>query len=784
MPLYPRLRAHPLLAALGLALVVALAALAGTVWLVKGDEARLGRSFSWVLSRYLDRPVRVDLVKTDGRTYIELRGIRVPPAGEWTSDLRAQQVRLEGAFIPLALFPQGRHLSVQVVSTTLVMAPRTEPFSLPAKPTLETAWSAVRWLLEWPAGATFSLQGGELRSEGRTAHFDLTGEKTPEGQALFTLTARGSSPATSLTLKGTGNVSADTLALRLSAEGDPRALGPLWPEALSPVTRLDALATLRVPGSELLDLAGEATLRLDAAATPVALTLSASYYPASAQADISRLTVAWGDVLTLQASGQAEALSDSPRLSLRVAGTIEGSPVLASLRVSPADKKLQSVVQLSQPDLQRWLRRFGHPQGLARDLVVRAAGAQLAADVTWSPEGEVEWSRIRAQLDRVALTRDGLALSAPVLRVIATVAPGGEGDELIAEGWLFAQPLEIQAFGLREQMAARADAQIRLDRKRPWSGIRSLQRAGGALSTPEGEAIVQATFRSPEALELLVPRLDRLPQMVPGLTYSLRGSARVSGRLRWPAEGPHFRGEAHLEMPRATLRELGAEIANVSASLPVGYGEDGSLNPGTVTIESLRVHGVAFDGFRASAQLRNGFLDLPEATYVHYGGRGTGWVQAELANPDLPIRFRFEADGVDLSQFVAEYGLKAARVSGRARYVVGLIHTRKQGAEAAGRLWVDDPGGVVSIDVLKSLLSHAPEGPLGLIRDTLEGLSEFPYSSLTGEISMAQGETRIDLNLQGRKRFGIFPPRIQAITIQNLPLSFVVKVLSPQRRDR
>jgi hypothetical protein len=780
---HPRFNARLILIALGLVTQTALATALRAAWLLGGAAARLGRSLSWMLSRYLERPIQIKGVRTDGHSYIELREVRVPSTGQWSSDLLAREVRVEGAFLPLALFPRGRHLSVRVVSTTVSVAPGTEALAPPTEAALERVRKKVRTLLTWPATAAFSLTGGEIRSGGQTIRFDLTGEKSADGQAAFTLTAYRS-PEARLIVKGVGAASGETLGLRFSAEGDPQALGSLWPVTLSPGAQLRALLNVRLPGPELLDLAGEATLTPVSGPRPATLALSASYYPASAHADISQLILTWGEAVALEASGRAEALNGSPRLALRGRGRVEETPVQASLLVNTAERKLQTVARVSGADLRRWLHRLGDTRRLPRNLEVRADTAQVAADLAWSAEGEVEWSRIRGQLDRVEVSRGGARVSAPTVRLITTVAPGG-GDEMIAEGWLFAQALDARAFGVKEPMAVKANARLRLDRKRPWSGIGLFEGGGGSLSTPAGETIVEGTLRSGGNVELLAPDLGRLPQLVPNLTYALSGNARVVGRLAWSPEGaPQFLGEARLQMPRASVRELGAEIGDVRVSLPISHGTETRPSPGAVTMESLNIHGVGFRRFRAVAQLRNGLLDLPDATYVHYGGTGRGWVQAELANPDLPIRFRFEGERLDLTRFFEEYGLKAARVSGTARYVVGLIHTRQNGAEAAGRLWVDEPGGVVSIDVLRSLLSHAPEGPMGLVRDTLEGLSEFPYKSLSGEISMAQGETRIDLSLQGRERFGIFPPKIRAINIQNLPLSFVVKVLGSQRRDR
>ena len=233
------LRAHPVLLAAGLLLGLGVVVVLLGILFIGRDERRAGRILSAILSERLGHPVRITRVATDGTSYLTLAGIRVPPSGPWTSELTIREIRVEGRLLRLLVSPGGQHLRVRVVSTSLTVEQAAAPAALPTGAALEQLRGFVTRLLHWPASGAFTLSGGELRVHGQLTRFDLAGEKSGDGRLALRLTA-GSEPGPALVIAGAGSVTGDVLELRLTANGDPRALGGLWPAAL-----LDALGRAR-----------------------------------------------------------------------------------------------------------------------------------------------------------------------------------------------------------------------------------------------------------------------------------------------------------------------------------------------------------------------------------------------------------------------------------------------------------------------------------------------------------------------------------------------------------
>lgn len=789
----PGLRARPALLTAALLLSLGVLVVALGIFFIGRDERRAGRILSAILSERLGHPVRIARVATDGTSYLTLTGVRVPAAGAWSGNLSVREIRVEGRLLRLLVSPGGQHLRVRVVSSSLTLEAAGAPPAFPTGGALEQLRAAALRLLRWPATAAFQLAGGELRVQGQLTRFDLSGDKSADGRLALRLTA-GSEAGRTLIVEGAGSVTGDGVELRLTASGDPRALGGLWPATLLTAEQLSGEAMLRLPGRSLLELAGQVTLTRQGAGPPLAVSASASYAADDGRVDLARVAVRRGSSLALEGSGTLSGLTGSPRLALSVDGSAEGARVRGSLELDTGGRTASSVVRLGEAQLRRWLGAFGVADRLPPDLDGQVAAGQLTAELSWGQGPVLQSARLSARLDRAVVTWGQVRLAAPVLELLGNVSPRG-ADSLLAESSVVARAVDVRLAGVAHQLAATAQLRFHLPRSEPWRGLDVPDRVGLTLSDAAGPAIVQASAASAGegsvserqyALTLSVPDLGRLPQLLPGLSYALTGSTRLDGRLAWSRTGAlRFLGEAQVQIPRASFPELGAELTGLVGSLPVWHGVEGTPPRGSVTVEALTAYGVAFQRLSAPAQVQDGVLNLPETAYVHYGGTGAGWVQADLGDPALPIRFRFEGSNVDVARFFAESGFQAARVTGRARYVVGLIHSRAFGVEVAGQFHVEPPGGVVSIDVLKNLLAGAPEDPLGVVRKTLEGLSEFPYKSLEGQLYMDQRDTRLSLSLQGRERLGIFPPKIRAINIENLPLSRVVRVLGPQmRRDR
>ncbi len=787
------LRAHPVLFGLSACLVLIVVGVALAVFIIGRDERRAGRALSAFLTERLGHPVEIAGAATDGTSYLTLTGIRVPPAGMWRTDLAIREIRIEGPLHRALLKPGGRHFRVRVVSTSITLAEAAEPPAPPTAATLEQIGRLVTGLLEWPAALTVGLSGGELRAHGQVTRFDLAGEKSPDGKLAVRLVAQSGSGLV-MNVEGTGAMLDRVLTLRLTAEGDPRALGGIWPSALSAMKHLSGVVMLQLPRSTLLDLDAQATLTPLDGGAPLSVSARAAYSPDDGRLDLPKLAVGWGPSVTLSGSGSASELNARPRLALKLEGNVAGSPLTASLDLHAGDRRLTSEVHMRQAKLRPILEQVGLGDRIPLNLDGQVGSAQITTELLWAPDGGVRSARARGHLERIVVERGDLKLSAPAADLVTTLTPAS-ADRLQADSSFAAQALDARIGGQTHRVAARSEIRHLLSRSAPWHELGLPERVVLALSRPDGAPILQATATpmsrerpSSEqqfSIQASLPDLSRLPQLVQGVAYEATGSVRLDGRLAWAAGGaPRFQGEADVKIPRLAFPRFEAVVSELAGRIPVWYGVEGNAPFGTVTIQSLSTHGIGVSGFSSPAQFQDGILNLPEATYVHYGGTGRGWVQASLTDPALPVRFRFEGSRVDLGRFFGETGFQAAKVTGQARYVVGLIFSREFGAEAAGEFHVDPPGGVISIDVLKRLILSAPESPLGIVRETLEELSEFNYKSLEGQLFMDRQETHVSLSLRGKERLGIFPPKIRAINIENLPLSRAMKLLGPHlRRD-
>lgn len=789
MSLLSRLRARPVLVALGVCITLLLV-VASLAAVVVFDERRAGRVLSAILTQRLGRPIRIARVATDATRSARLTGVRVPPTGSWSADLFIQEIRLEGPLLRLLLRPGGQHVEVRVVSTSLSLAAAGAPVMLPGASALDRIREFATRLLSWPATATFALSGGELRVQDQITSFDLVGEKAADGRISLRLTARSQAGA-SMVLEGLGSEAGGLLVIRLTAEGDPRAFAGAWPAELPAIKGVTGVMTLELPGRSLVNLTGQVTLTPVLEASPVSLSTSASYYPEEGRLGLQALAARWGPEFTVEGSGEVRRLLASPRLELDLRGKAETSPFRASLELDMGAQIAKSVLRVDRVRLRRWLSRFGLAAQLPEDVEVESAGIDVATEIAWTPEAGLRSARVEAELDRPVVSRGRLRIAASSVELRASALPRGE-EELVAESSMIARSVDARFNGELHKLAATAETRFELPRSELWRSMGIPTRLKFTLSDKEGAPILtmdgesldeRQDSRLDRKLRVSLPDLGRLPPLIARLKYDLTGSADLEARLSWSPDGRlRAQGEVALEIPSGAFPELDVNLTALRGRVPIGHHLEGTVPWGTISIRSLAAYGVTFENFAGRAQIEDGFLNLPEFRYAHYGGTGIGWVQADFADPALPIRARVEGSKVDLAQVLADFGPQAGKVSGLAAYVVGLSRTRSVGLEVGGQFRVEPPGGVVSIDVLRDLLADAPEGPLGVVRETLKGLSEFRYRSLSGELYMDQRETQVSLSLQGRKRFGIFPPKIRAITIDNLPLSRVVRILGGQTR--
>jgi hypothetical protein len=84
-------------------------------------------------------------------------------------------------------------------------------------------------------------------------------------------------------------------------------------------------------------------------------------------------------------------------------------------------------------------------------------------------------------------------------------------------------------------------------------------------------------------------------------------------------------------------------------------------------------------------------------------------------------------------------------------------------------------GGTVTIELLDRLLAYAEADPTGVVKRALGNLRAFDYKAADMTVRSAADDVRVNLSLQGRERFGIFPPRVKEINVRDMPLGFLAR---------
>jgi hypothetical protein len=750
MSFRPRLKAHPLLAVLGLSVLAALAAVTGAVWFIRGDEVRLGRSLSWILSQYLDRPILIERVKTDGHSYIELRGIRVPPGKYWGGALEIRELRVEGGILPV-VFPRGRTVSVVAVSTSVILAKETAPLTPPAPDTLTSIRSAVLRFLDWPAVVSLEMKGGELRSGNATLSFDLRGEKSGDGKLVLRLDLRGAGDPPTLTIEAVGAAIGRDVRFTVHAQGDLGRLGPFWPPPLPALGRITAAVDLALSPTPELDVTGTLTTSPTSAGSSEPLTagFAARYRPRVKRVDLSRLVLERGPALQLDLTGSAEELDKAPRLMIKAAGTVDKSRLTGDAIYSGIAGELTAKLELRPFVAGPLLEHFGYARP-AFEITARSARLTLQGRAHGNDRARVEGTLgLEGVKSPPSLTR------APIRAVLRFGGILSRRDGRVSLATLDTGELSLAS---------------------PTADI-------GSVTTRTQARSGRTAGPWPLAVEARIPDLSRLPPLET-VPLTLSGDARAEGTIDWTDSGPRFAGQLTAYVLKGEV-DVGGPlvISDLRVSLPLAWGGKEEAPAGTITAESLSAFGLALRQIGSPARMRGSTLSLPEITYLHYGGSGKGYAEAELAGAAVPLRARLEGEGVDLTKLTTEYGLTVGRITGKIRYLLVAQYAQARGLVAVGQVASDPPGGEVNIDALKKLLSYAEGDPTGILRRTLESLSVFSYDSLTGNIRIGPQGGRVSLSLEGKKRLGLFPGRVRAINFENVPLSLLAKTFGQPRRD-
>ncbi len=747
MGLRSRLGRHPALASVtgGLLLLVLVALAAG--WYALGEEHRTARLLSRFLSRQAGIPIRVERARVEAAR-LTLRGVSVPPGEHWSGSLEIRELRVEGGVLPV-VFPSGQAVSVVAVSTSVMLAKEPAPLTAPAAHTLTGLRSAVLRLLDWPAVVSLEMKGGEIRSGEATLSFDLKGEKSGDGKLLLRLDLGLPGDPPALTVEVRAATVGQDVRVAVSAEGNPRRLGPFWPSTLPAPRRISIDGDLALSETPELGITAALTAVPADGENPMATRLAARYRPTARRVDLPVLALQWGPALTLDLTGSAEELDKAPRVTVKVAGTMDGSRVTGDATYAAVSGGLQARLDLRPFAAGPLLERFGYSRPAVE---VKAGSAGLTL------EGVVEGKdRVRLQ---GALGLEGV--EAPPwttgARLRANLRFGGTLSRRDGR-------ITLAALDRGELVFASTGGDIGL------LAVRSRWRSGGTGGL------------GPLAVEGGIPDLSRLP-VFEAFPIKLSGDARLEGTLDWTGSGLRFAGNLTAQVPKGEVNVGGPIVlSGLRASVPLAWGAGEEAPAGTVMAESLAAFGFVLRRLVSPALMRGSVVSLPEIRYVHYGGSGKGSAQAELGGAAVPLRMRLEGEGVDLATLAREYGLTVGRITGKVHYLLVLQHSQAHGLGAGGHVASDPPGGEVAIDALKKLLAYAESDPTGILRRTLESLSVFSYESLAGDIRVGPQGGRVNLSLEGRKRFGLFPGPVRAINFQNVPLSILVKTFGQPRRD-
>ncbi len=728
-------RRHPILLSLGALVLLASAVAALAAWYLLGEERRSGRLVSKLLTREAGITVSVERAKAEGASRLVLYGLHIPPGSHWTGDVRVRELRIDGGVMPV-LFPRGRGLSVVAVSTSVTLAEEKTPIKPPTADALETVRRLVVQMIEWPAVLSLRLEGGELRSGDEVFTFDLTSEKTATGALTVAASVSPPGGAPALRLKLAGGTAGDQVALRLGVEGEPARLGAFWPSALPALSRVSIEADGRLrPGGDL-ELTGRASASPPGGGPPLSAEFASAYRAGATRLDLLRLALSRGEQVRLAGTGRVEWAHETPQVALDLGGTVEGSPLRLTGEYTGSTGAIAARIEAEAVDARRLLAAAGMAAPPV-DLAARRVSSTLS--------GGVDSERVRLAVDASFAGLEAPKLLRGVgfdgsLRAEATLLRGASGIELAALG-----PTTL-----------------------------TLARAGAPVLAATARSRGRAAW--PLALDVTLADLSRLPPWS-SLPAALTGRAAIIGEL----DHGRFKGDLTAELPRVEVRFASPIVAtNTRVAIPIDWGTAASARIGSVSVGRLEAYGFALNRLASSARFAEGRLLLSDIEYVHYGGRGSGWIEVAVDHRPLPLRVRIEGEHIDLATLVREHGLTVAKLSGAVRYLIVFQHSTARGLTAVGQVTSEEGGGEIGIEPLEKLLNSARvQGEsTGLLRQTLQNLRVFKYSLLDAEVRVTRDGGHINLLLEGKKRLGIFPAPVKAINFSNVPIALLARTFA------
>ena len=531
-------------------------------------------------------------------------------------------------------------------------------------------------------------------------------------------------------------------------------------------------AVLRLPGTALPASAAGLDVRLRGIETKLALEPKEGGAAARGElrgeqielagVPLGPLTAPWrvdldsaGGVSRVELTGLTARVLGAP-----VRGTVayDAARARADARLEADGVPLQTLVR------ERWPGWLG-PTDQLRAGSVRVDVAGL------DPRG---WSdgRVDAEIRTLALRQPEGEASVDLARIRASVQSG------TATIGLEAQRLRgtLPAF---EGQLPRVDGSA--DVVREGTGV-SLSRAALVGRDGQGRDMFQVDLRStaspagPVRLAARVPALERLAPLWPSVPRQVTGSATLE------LEAPDLRFSAY--EGRMALQVVGAELLggklslrDVSADVPVRRGKGGTTagrSPGgSLTVNEAIGYGVVLYDIKGRPTLADDRLTLEDLRYGLYSGQGQGTIEVDLTAATPAVQGRFTGEGVRIDEFIAAYGIRGGTMTGLMRYDLTMRY-RGNRLGADGGFQVPE-GGTVTIELLDRFLEYASADPTGVVKRALGNLRAFDFKSADATVRTASDDIRVSLSLQGRERFGIFPPRVKEINVRDMPIGFLAR---------
>jgi hypothetical protein len=481
-----------------------------------------------------------------------------------------------------------------------------------------------------------------------------------------------------------------------------------------------------------------------------------------------RIEVAGVELAPLSTPLGVDVAADGSLSRVELAGLtaqVLGVPVRGAVTYDAVRARADARLETGAARLDPAARRLG-AGWLGPSDQLRAGSVRVTA-TGLDPRG---WSdgRIDAEVRELALRQPAGEAAVQRAQARATVGSGRATVALEAQGVRGKLP---HFEGLVARLEGSADV-VREGAGASLGGVRLTAR------DTEGREMFRADLARPSPgaagpvrLTAQVPALERLAPLWPSVPREVTGSATVELQSADAGFATH-EGRLRLEIPTAELLAGRLSLRDVSADVPLRRGKPAAAGPGgPLTVGELIGYGVVVHDLSGRARLVDDQLTLDDLRYALYSGQGRGTATVALAGDGLSARARLTGEGARIEEFVGAYGIRGGTMTGLLSYDLDVRY-REGRLGADGRMWVPE-GGTVTIELLDKLLGYADADPTGVVKQALGNLRAFDYKGAEATVRTASDDIRVSLSLDGRERFGIFPPRVKEINVRDMPLGFL-----------